>query len=629
MKYFILLNIFIVNLFATFLINETFNNSSLSQNMSFIIKESNEKILPTEILESNQLNIVNKSNLGLQLDKQIWTKVTIKNTTNQQKTIYLYNPRAAIDFIDVYIFKDFSLVKNYFLGDTRELQNRDVFSRFSTLKITFQPQEEFTLITKISNPYGRIDIEWISICEEEFHKFIIKDSIIWGLILSGIIFILIFQWLFYKVLKNDYFIYYLIFSITTLLYLIFYNGFGYLIFGSSIFNNLMPHITGYSIVLLYTLFLDKLLNLSKTSKLNKIILKVIYFYAIFTASTSWIICFSPIIYSFDNYFFMFYLTSMLVLIMISIKVIFENKKIAIYYLIGQISVLVGYLILVFNAFGILKTTTYTQQQILGLTVLIEMFFFAYAISIKMKLIYFEKEKNTKLFLSQSNFASIGQTLRNVAHQWKIPMVRFGTLITELETTIICKKLYDSRIEEVFNQLRLSIDFMGHTVEEFRNFYLKKENIRIFKPCEEIEEILMLLIEKINDIGAKIEFTENSKLISISDYDRSFTHISMIILDNFLEIAEKRKIPNPTIIIDLKNETNLIKISFIDNCGGISQMPINTIFDLEVSSNNEEYRGCGLAIAKMLVEEKLKGTIIAKNISNGAMFKLILPIKQNK
>ncbi len=627
MKYFILLTFFVLNLLAsTFEINDNFSEDSLKKNMLYLIEDDSKKITPQEIIQSNELIQVNKTNLGLIFDKQIWTIATLKNNTKETKTIYLYNPRPAIDFIDSYIFKNNTLKESHFLGDSREIENREVFSRFSTFKITMQSEEELTLVSKISNPYGRIDIEWIIMNEDEFYKFIIKDSILWGIILSGFIFVLIYQWFFYNALKNNYFILYATFSATVFIYLLFYNGFGYLIFGSSSFNNLMPHLTGYTILWLYVLFLDKFLNLSNQSKINYYILRIIYIYAILTTLTSWVIAFSPIIYSFDNYFFICFFLSISTMLFISINKIHYNKEVTIYYLLGQISSLIGYLIFALNAFGLLTITTYVQQQILGFSVLCEMFFFAYAISLRMRFISKEKERNAQLFLSQSHFVSIGQTLRNVAHQWKIPMVRFGTLITELETTMIYKKIYDQRSEQVFNQLRLSVDFMSQTIEEFKNFYLKKENIKTFKPYEEIQDILMLLIERINTQLANVIFKDSIKNISIIDYDKSFTHISMIILDNWLEIAQERKIKTPLITIDAKTSKDEITIIFEDNCGGINQRPIESIFELEITSNQQANRGSGLAIAKMLAKEKLNGDVKVSNTTQGAKFELILTIK---
>ena len=79
----------------------------------------------------------------------------------------------------------------------------------------------------------------------------------------------------------------------------------------------------------------------------------------------------------------------------------------------------------------------------------------------------------------------------------------------------------------------------------------------------------------------------------------------------------------SVIKRVLNENN-IEIIFEDNCNGIYQKPIKLIFELEVSSHNDKSRGSGLAIAKMLVESKMGGSIEVENIENGAQFKLKLP-----
>ncbi len=105
--------------------------------------------------------------------------------------------------------------------------------------------------------------------------------------------------------------------------------------------------------------------------------------------------------------------------------------------------------------------------------------------------------------------------------------------------------------------------------------------------------------------------------------KSFAHVSMIIIDNAIDIANERHITNPWVKISTMSDTNRLIVHFEDNCARITQKPIESIFELDISSHQEKERGVGLSIAKMLVEQKMGGKITVKNTQNGALFSLIL------
>jgi sensor histidine kinase regulating citrate/malate metabolism len=56
---------------------------------------------------------------------------------------------------------------------------------------------------------------------------------------------------------------------------------------------------------------------------------------------------------------------------------------------------------------------------------------------------------------------------------------------------------------------------------------------------------------------------------------------------------------------------------------ILQKPIESIFELEVTTHTEDNRGSGLTIAKMLIESKLGGKIKVSNKNLGAKFEIYI------
>ena len=58
---------------------------------------------------------------------------------------------------------------------------------------------------------------------------------------------------------------------------------------------------------------------------------------------------------------------------------------------------------------------------------------------------------------------------------------------------------------------------------------------------------------------------------------------------------------------------------IHNAGGISKDILPKIFDSYFTTKGDKGTGIGLNLAKMVIENSMNGTIIAKNIDNGAEF----------
>jgi len=239
----------------------------------------------------------------------------------------------------------------------------------------------------------------------------------------------------------------------------------------------------------------------------------------------------------------------------------------------------------------------------------------------------EKIEKDKIITLQMQFASIGKVIGNIVHQWKVPLVRAGTQLTQMEALIHFKKS-DSieEIEKIIPKLRNDFIFMKNSIDEFYALYQNDSDITEFKPRKIIDDIWNMLNGKVIFCNATIDFNPLKEECTIRGYEHFFAHIVMIILDNFLDIALERKIKSPLIIITCKTKGNEFMISFEDNCQGIRLSPISTIFDFHTNSTKKDHpsKGLGLHITKILIKEKFNGSIRAENTLDGACFTLMFP-----
>lgn len=161
--------------------------------------------------------------------------------------------------------------------------------------------------------------------------------------------------------------------------------------------------------------------------------------------------------------------------------------------------------------------------------------------------------------------------------------------------------------------------MKKIIDEFSNSMTEKSvsnefNVRktVLK-CTDILDTPIIL----NNINLDIKIDEK---LSIKSDEYLLMNILLVFLNNSIDAFKtsnntQKKI---TIIFTDINGNKLFK--FKDNAGGINLQNIDEIFNYLVSTKKDkDGKGIGLAIVKMLVEEKLKGSIKVENIDGGCEF----------
>lgn len=231
----------------------------------------------------------------------------------------------------------------------------------------------------------------------------------------------------------------------------------------------------------------------------------------------------------------------------------------------------------------------------------------------------ENIKKDRLLALQSRFLSIENIIDNIIHQWKIPLVRAGAFLSEIEAISYLNKDRKDMIEinKVTENLRLNMELMQKTVNEFHTFYKTSETLKTFFISEAIAKSWDMLNAKAIMLNAqyKIFDEQNIKIHSYQDY---LSHIFLILIDNFLNITKKREIKNAIIIFNIEEiSNNQIQITIEDNCLGIKDIPLNQLFNL----NNS---GLGLILAGIFTKDKLQGNIDVKNIKDGVKFTIQIP-----
>ncbi|TLP39634.1 ABC transporter substrate binding protein [Arcobacter arenosus] len=238
----------------------------------------------------------------------------------------------------------------------------------------------------------------------------------------------------------------------------------------------------------------------------------------------------------------------------------------------------------------------------------------------------EKQRNRQFVIQQSKLAEIGEVFSSIAHQWKSPLIEITAIAQELFYTRKCdgcnknEKEDESFVKDIMNQ----VTYMTNTINDFQKFIMpsnKKKEFNIYDAVKSVLEIINHNI-KYNNIKINIDVKDDTKL-NVFGYKNEIMQSFLNIVNNAKDaLLEKNDYKNRNIEIKLFNENKYLVITIKDNAGGIDEKSINDIFN-PYFTTKENGHGIGLYMSKVIIEDKMGGSISVKNVENGAMFTIRL------
>ena len=234
----------------------------------------------------------------------------------------------------------------------------------------------------------------------------------------------------------------------------------------------------------------------------------------------------------------------------------------------------------------------------------------------------------QFLIQQGKLAEMGDMVAAIAHQWNEPLVELSAQVQEVETSYLLDELEKLDINTFVNDSMVQIKYMSKTLTDFRNF-LKPSTKKVLFPIKQsFDEIFDIIGKQIfySNIDTEIIYKNDTKDKTIYGYENEFKQVLLNIINNaknkITEIEqddEKRfKI---TILIDSNKQNNIIQI--IDNGGKIEDNIILNIFD-PYFTTKKDGTGFGLYMAKVIIEDKMDGTIKVENKNDTVVFTLTIP-----
>lgn len=270
---------------------------------------------------------------------------------------------------------------------------------------------------------------------------------------------------------------------------------------------------------------------------------------------------------------------------------------------------------------------FEYQSAIQILAVIEAFALSMALYLKVKEIVKEKKhaqeeiiENEKMLMVQSRFATMGEMLASIAHQWRQPLNHVSMVLTNIQLAKETNKLTTEYLNKKTNEANLQLKYMSDTIEDFTNFFSKKGTLEDFT----FQEVCSYSLDLVNSKSKKNNVNicvNNDDTNRYMNYKNELIQVLVIVLNNAIDALMLNNIKDRKIDIYIKQNS----ITINDNAGGIPNEIVHKIFDPYFTTKNKKFgTGLGLYTAKAIVETLIKGKITVKNIDDGASFTISLP-----
>ncbi|MDR2080653.1 MAG: PAS domain-containing sensor histidine kinase [Campylobacteraceae bacterium] len=240
----------------------------------------------------------------------------------------------------------------------------------------------------------------------------------------------------------------------------------------------------------------------------------------------------------------------------------------------------------------------------------------------------ETEKNRekdRLMFQQARLAAMGETISNIAHQWRQPLSELGIIIFTMKKYFTDKN--EKGIEKQYEHAKKVITKMSKTIEDFRNFSNPDKEKSSFSVKNMIEDTLSILKGSLRKAAINIE-VDIDEHITAYGYKNELSQAVLNLISNAKDALLDKLLGEKTLKISSTQNDNFTTLSIADNAGGIDDAAMDKIFEPYFTTKHANLgTGLGLYIVKTIIESSMNGNVCVKNENGGANFIIKIPAKE--
>ncbi len=207
------------------------------------------------------------------------------------------------------------------------------------------------------------------------------------------------------------------------------------------------------------------------------------------------------------------------------------------------------------------------------------------------------DDTTSLILAEKH-AAWSDIARKIAHEVKNPLTPIKLSAERIEKKINDKSINYEEVSKLTTTISKQVDDIGKLVDEFSSFArMPKAEVKLDNLSKTLKKSYELFSNSYPKINMKLIIPEKDIYFQFDSFQitQAFTNI----IKNAVEAVIS--IPNPSIVVQLKEMNNKLEISTIDNGVGIDEKKIAKLFE-PYFTTKDKGTGLGLSIVKKIIED---------------------------
>ncbi|TSA42013.1 MAG: PAS domain S-box protein [Betaproteobacteria bacterium] len=230
-------------------------------------------------------------------------------------------------------------------------------------------------------------------------------------------------------------------------------------------------------------------------------------------------------------------------------------------------------------------------------------------------------EHERMLIQQSRLAAMGEMIGNIAHQWRQPLNALALLQANIKDAFEFGDLNRESMDQFSEDGQRLIQKMSTTIDDFRDYFKPNREKTPFPLHQAIDQALKIIGASFQNHNIAITLPANPEILVIG-YPNEFSQVLLNVLNNAKEAMRERNVHGGKIDILLDHDSENAYVTIRDNGGGIPPQSLPKIFD-PYYTTKDKGTGIGLYMSRMIMEH-MDGSIEARNVGDGAEFRMMLP-----
>lgn len=239
----------------------------------------------------------------------------------------------------------------------------------------------------------------------------------------------------------------------------------------------------------------------------------------------------------------------------------------------------------------------------------------------------KSRKQEQIMMLQSKWASMGQLVVAIAHQWRQPLTAISFTFQNIKTAFKRGKLDENYLNEAINNAMEQIEYMSGIIDHFANFYKPEKGKQIFDLIAIISETLSFLHDQLLNHSIQVNFTPGSQQpIKLRGFPNEFKQVLINIVNNGIFAIRRKmdkgllKVNQGEIRIEIIQKNKMVYVKVSNNGEKIPPEIMDRIFEpLYAPKRYGKGMGVGLYMSKVIIENNMGGKIYCRNTKTGVVF----------